>query len=192
MLELARKALADGLGARVIDLHQHHQAGMSLHHSSDRRGIAGSLDQITFPVAGNLPASNLVWALRDLHHVRDLAAPIIAATAWPAILAMLTTMLDQLATQFATRQNVQGHVDRLMGHVMLRHVRMLGTKIGRNLLGRPLLAQPRHHRAPSLLACQLAWPSSNACSTHCSFFGNGGEIASIVRSIATTLDLTTE
>src|SRR5262245_11248137 len=95
---------------------QHYQPGCALDQATDRRTVGAPLEQIAFPVARDTSALDLRRAQPNRGAVGDLAAPLAAAVAGPAPLAVLAQAGDEQTAQSTSRNDVDRGVDRLVGN----------------------------------------------------------------------------
>ncbi len=102
--QLVREALQDvGSTGRLElrELDQHDQSAGALHQRSYCTGIAFALDQVAFPVPGELAVLDLWRAHMDAQHVRDLAPAVLALAARHALVVGVAQGGDQFFAQFA-------------------------------------------------------------------------------------------
>ena len=136
---------------------QHHHARGALHQHAHGRGIARALDQVALPMPGHEPVIHLGRAHMDAHHLGDLAAPVLARTARAARAAGLAQAGDELRAQLAARVGVDGVVQRLVGELQARLVRVHALECVGNLGWRPAPQQHvRHHRSQRAMGIELA------------------------------------
>ena len=127
--------------SRIRSLHscQKDQTRCPLHQCSDGRAIAGSLDEVAFPVAWHRAGRDFDWTLGHRRHVGDLSPSIRPPCSRPARLARLTQCGQQCAPQRATRQHVEPCIDRLDRVVPPHVVRIRAFEPPSNLFGRAAL-----------------------------------------------------
>ena len=153
MPEFFCKALAGTRGIRPVHPGQDDQACGPLHQGPDGRSIAGSLDEIAFPVARHRAGNHLGGTLGNRRHMGDLAPSIRSPRPRPPRFARLTQRRQQCAPQRAAGQHIEPHIDRLGREVLAHVVRIRALKPPGNLLGRAalrqmclnILPQPRVH-----------------------------------------------
>ena len=87
---------------------QDDEAGGPLHQGPDGRPIAGSFDEVAFPVAGHRAGRHLSRALSNGRHMGDLAASIRPSRSRSARLARLTQGGQQLTAQGTAGPPVSG------------------------------------------------------------------------------------
>ena len=138
----------------VWQLDQHHQARGALDQGADGAGVVGSLDQVTLPVTWKLAILYLGWAQLDAEQVFDLAAPVPALGAWPALGVRHAQTREQLLFELASGLGIDAGVDALVGHALAPVMRVQCFEVPGNLLGRPvqleLLAHELKQRAIAL------------------------------------------
>jgi len=143
MFEFPGKSLAGTLRIRPIKSCQDDQARRPLHEAADRRGIAGALDQVPFPVARHRTGRDVCGTLGNRRHIGDLAASVCSPCPRPTRFARLPQRGQQFAAQGAARQHVQGHIDGFGREAFPHVVRILVAKPSSNLF----------RRAPTGQAC---------------------------------------
>ena len=129
---------------------QDDQAGRPLHQGPNSRPIAGSFDEVAFPVAGYHAGGHFGGTFGNRRHVGDLAASVCSSRPRPAGLARLTQRGQQLAPQRTTGQHIQRDIDRLGRELFPHVVRIRASETSGNLLGRAALGQLRPHVLPQL------------------------------------------
>ena len=99
MAKFFGKARSGTRGIGPVHLGQENQACGPLQQGADRRAIAGSLDEIAFPVARHRVGNHLGGALGNRRHIGDLAPSIRSPCPRPARFARLTQRRQQFAPQ---------------------------------------------------------------------------------------------
>jgi len=148
MPEFLGKALAGTRGIRPVHSGQDDQAGGPLHQGPDGRPIAGTLDEIAFPVARHRAGHHLGGTRGNRRHIGDLAPPIRAPRSRATRLVRLTQSRQQFGPQCASRQHVQTGIDGFSRQVFTHVVRIRVSETSSNLLGRAALGQMRPHILP--------------------------------------------
>ena len=158
MPEFFREALVRTRGIRFLHSGQQDQASRPLHQSTDGRAIAGALDEVTFPVAGDGAAGHFCGAIGNRRHVEELPPSIRAARSRAARFARLTECRQQFLTQRSPWQHIQGRVDGFGREVFPHLVRIRASEASDNLLGRAALAQVGPDILPEPRVQEFAWP----------------------------------
>ena len=148
MPEFFGKALTGTCGIRPVHSGQDDQACGPLHQGSDGRAIAGSLDEIAFPVARHRAGHHLGRTLGNRRHIGDLATAVRPPRPRPPRFACLTQRRQQCAPEGAAGQHIEPRIDRLGRKVLAHVVRIRALKPPGNLLGRAALRQMRPHILP--------------------------------------------
>ena len=99
MPEFLNEALAGTRRIRPLHPCQDDQARRPLHQGANGRAIAGSFDEVAFPVAGHRAGGHLGGALDNRRHMGNLAASVCSSRPRPTRLACLTQRRQQLAPQ---------------------------------------------------------------------------------------------
>jgi hypothetical protein len=128
---------------------QQHQTAGALNEHADRGLVAGTLDEIAFPVARHDGVSDFRWAHVDADHVRDLTTAVHATTAWQARAVAMTQAGDEFAAEFTPSMGIDDGINRSVGHVELALMRKDPLERSRYPLRRPLPAEHRTHHASS-------------------------------------------
>ena len=146
--ELLGKSVARTLRLRPLKPSQDNQARGPLDQGPDGRGIAGSLDQVAFPVTWDGASRDFGGALGKEGHVGDLPSSIRSSRPGPARFARLTQCGQQFAAQGAAGQHVQLRVYGLSREAFLHVGRILPSEATGNLFGRIPLGQSCSDIAP--------------------------------------------
>lgn len=151
----------------------------ALHKRAHRRGIVLAFDQIAFPVTGHLPVFNLGRTHVNAHHIGNLAAPVNTAAARSAGAFALAQTHDQLLTQLAHGQGVDGVVDRFPANVGFFKIHFHSAQLARDLLGRKALSKQVDNQLEQLIARHQLSGGTTGFSTFASKgLGPTGRIAS--------------
>ena len=75
------KALDCSLSTTICNLSQGHKQTCSFNKRADSRSIATTIDEVTLPMAGYHPLTNLWQSLMNADHIRNLASTILTACA---------------------------------------------------------------------------------------------------------------
>ena len=164
MSEFFREALTSTPCIRPLHPGQNDQARRPLHQRPDGRTIAGSFDEITFPMARHRAGGHLRGALSNRRHMENLASSIGPSRPRSARLARLTERRQQLATQGSAWQHIQRHIDGLCREVFPHVVRIRALEPPGNLLGRAALGQMRPHALPEPRVEECARPPRLTCA----------------------------
>ena len=165
-------------GSGIFHARQQHQTAGALNEHADRGLVAGTLDEIAFPVARHDAVSDFRRAHVDADHVRDLATPIRATTAPQARAMAMTQAGDEFTAQFTPSMGIDGGIDGVRGHVELALVRKDPLERSRYLLQRPLPAEQGAHHAPAhTLRMQLAVAAGTALTGDCTQLRMVGTVA---------------
>ena len=131
--ELLGKSVARTLRLRPLKPSQDNQARGPLNQGPDGRAIAGSLDQVAFPVTRDGASRDVGGALGKEGHVEDLPSSIRSSRPGPARLPRLTQRGQQCAAQGAAGQHVQPPVNGLSREAFLHVGRILPSEATGNL-----------------------------------------------------------
>lgn len=132
-----------GLGVRQLD--QDQQPAGALDQSTYCAGIAGALDEVAFPVAGELAVLHLGRAHVNAEHVGHLAAPVLALAARHALVVGVAQAGDQVLAQFAHGLGIDAVVNGFVRHAKLMVLGVDARQCQGNLFGRPALSQQMLH-----------------------------------------------
>jgi hypothetical protein len=128
--------------AATGEVQEHHEAGGALDQGADRGAVAGTHDQVAFPMARHGTIGDLGWALRDHHHVRQHPpARCVESGVRVSTGASGAQAGRQLLAQCAASLHVDRLIDRLVGHRHRAIMTELGAQSRGDLLRRPQLAQ---------------------------------------------------
>ena len=94
------------VASRLVHPAKINQARRPLHQRSDRRSIAGALDEIAFPVARHRAGGHGDGPVGNRRHMGNLAALVRAARQRSACLARLPQRRQQLTAQRTTGQHI--------------------------------------------------------------------------------------
>jgi hypothetical protein len=148
-IELGREGRQRGSGSGIFHARQQHQTAGALNEYADRGLVAGTLDEIAFPVARHDAVSDFRRAHVDADHVGNLATAIGAAIARQARAVSMTQAGDEFTAQFAPGMGIDGGIDGFVRHLELALMRKDPLESSRYLLRRPLPAEHRTHHASS-------------------------------------------
>ena len=112
--QLVREGLQDvgGTGGfELRELDQHHQSAGALDQGPHCTGIAFPLDEIFFPVPGELAIFNLWRAHMDAQHVGDLASAVLAFATRQSFVVGVAQGGDQFLAQLAHGHGIGAVVD---------------------------------------------------------------------------------
>ena len=163
MPEFLCKALAGTRGICPVHPGQDDQACGPLHQGPDGRPIAGSLDEIAFPVVRHRAGNHLSGALGNRRHMGDLAPSIRSPRPRPPRVACLTPRRQQCAPQDAAGQHLQARIDGLGRQLFAHVVRIRALEPSGNLLGRAALGQMRPHVLPQPGIQEFTWSPRLTC-----------------------------
>jgi len=125
----------------VGQLHQHQKTVAALDQGAHRTGVAFSLDQVSFPMAGELPVLDLGRAQVDAEHAADLPAAVLALAARQALVVRVAQAGDQVTAKLAHGLGVDAVVDGFVRHAVVMPLRVQARERQGDLLGRPTQAQ---------------------------------------------------
>src|SRR5258706_5618455 len=109
-------AFADMLGGFVLELDDHPEPGGPLDEGGGLAGVAGTDDQIAFPMARHGAIGGLGGALGDVDHPHDLAAASLAAGARLAAATPRLQTRGELFAQLTPALHKDRLIDRLVRH----------------------------------------------------------------------------
>lgn len=117
-------------------------AGAALNQHGDGGLVPRTEDQGTLVVAGNQASFHFRWTLIDQHHVLQFALSGADAPAAGLAAAVVTSQTGrQLPLQFATGDDVNVAVNRFVGGVHKKQIRVITFEAASDLLWRPATMQ---------------------------------------------------
>ncbi len=123
-------------------VNQHHVAGGALDERADGGLVRLADDQVAFPVPGDGPVRGLGRAFADHHHVwRHARLALVGVPVRSAHGASGAQSAGEFTAQFAARLDVEGLVDRFVGHAHLQPGGEARPKRVADLLRAPLHCQ---------------------------------------------------
>jgi hypothetical protein len=136
----AGKAAAEAFkgvgGGAAIHLSQQHVAAGALDGRADGAGVAGTLDEVAFPVAWHPAVVGLGWPLGQRDDVGDVRLARGAPGARHALGVALAQAVDDLGSQLAAAEHVDGAVDGLVTDTLAGVVGVDEFESAGDLLGR--------------------------------------------------------
>ena len=125
---------------------EHRVAGGAFNEYTNRRTIAFANDQVSLVVTGNQAGFNLCWPLVYQHHVRDLALRCGHAPAVGFSCTVATPQaFDQFTLKFADHDDVNIAIDRFVGGLHGRQLRVLEFERARDFLRGPASPESSMH-----------------------------------------------
>ena len=141
MPEFLTEALSGTRRIRSLHPGQDDQTCRPLHQRSNRRPIAGPLQEIAFPVAGHRAGHHLSGACGNRRHVGDLAPSIRSPRPRAPRLVRLTQGREQFGTQRSPREHIQTRIDGFRRQAFAHVVRIRASESPGNLFRRAPLPQ---------------------------------------------------
>lgn len=157
-----------GGGCRAVrHLGEQHQPGAALDQHGDGRAVAGTLDQIAFPVSGHDPVVHFRRTHVDADGLCQVSTPILAPRPGAPLAAALPQTGDQLAPQLPLRVSVDRGVDRLVRDLSVRIIGPHAAQCASDLFGRPApFQQGADNTEQHAVGCKLWWRSSIKSTRH--------------------------
>ena len=125
---------------------EHRVACGAFNEYANRRSIAFANDQVALVVTGNQAGLYLCWTLVHQHHIRNLALRCSHSPAVGFSCAVATPQaFDQFTLKFADRDDVNITIDRFVGGLHGRQLRVLEFERARDFLRGPASPESRMH-----------------------------------------------
>jgi len=144
--EAARERLTNAGRVFCGQVAEHRVAGGAFNEYSNRRSISFANDQVALVVTGNQAGFHFCWTLVNQHHVGDLALRGSHAPAVGFSCAVATPQaFDQLTLKLADHDDVNITIDRFVGGLHGRQLRVFELERARDFLRGPASPESRMH-----------------------------------------------
>lgn len=153
------------VGSLALDFPEQGQARLPFRQGDDGLSVTFPNDRVHFPISKAQPGIHNGWPLVDAHPVLELATPIVAAVALPALL-LASQMAMKISTGLFILENVL--IDPLVADW---NAEML-SKPARDLLGAPLLAYQPFNPLPGSVCDAIVSFLASVQSKLVSLFGS--------------------
>ena len=110
-IEFGREARQRGRGGGIFHPGKQHQAAGPFDQNADCGLVAGTFDEIAFPVSRQQSVFDFRRSHMNADHVGNLSAPVNAPCARHARAVAVAQARNELTAQFATRLGIDGRVD---------------------------------------------------------------------------------